>query len=232
LPAPDPVRPPDRWEAERAVKSSDLPPIAKHLLLDLLTYMDSGSLVIPYRWSPSLTGLSADTSWTRRTVIRWLDYLEQAGWLARLRPTVHDARVHHRRTAYTVLVPNRLVTGRPQSRDSDSPGLVTGSAQARDQGTPELGTHRPGASDRARLNQTVPDQPDQPDLTELVIRLLSKETGVTVDAAWAAKTVELITSRPGLTNPRAYLIRIITTDPHKWLPTPQPPPYNQGEQPQ
>ena len=228
--APDPVRPPDRWEAERAVKRSDLPPIARHLLLDLLTYMDAGSLAIPYRWSPSLTGLSGDTAWTRRTVIRWLDYLEQAGWLARLRPTVHDARVHHRRTAYTVLIPNRLVTDRAQARDSQTSGLVTDRAQARDPGALELGTHRPGASDSARLNQTVPDQPDPPDLTEVVIRVLARETGVTVDAAWAATTAETILSRPGITNPRAYLIRILSVDPRKWLPTPQPPNYKQGDQ--
>lgn len=214
------------------MKSSDLPPIARHLLLDLLTYMDAGSLAVPYRWSPSLTGLSGDTAWTRRTVIRWLDYLEQAGWLARLRPTVHDARVHHRRTAYTVLIPDRLVTGRPQSKDTETPALVTGRAQARDRTPPELGTQSPGAGDRARLIQTVPDQPDQPDLTEVVIRTLHRETGQTVDAAWAAETAATILARPGIKNDRAYLIRILTVDPNRWLPTPTPPPYNshQGEE--
>jgi hypothetical protein len=231
LPAPDPVRLPDRWDVERAVKASDLPPIARHLLLELCTCMDAGTAVIPYRWSPSLTGMSDDTGWNRRTVIRWLDFLEQAGWLSRLRPTVEDARKLHRRTAYTVIVPVGLVTASQRARDSDAPGLVTGNHRARDSASPELGTQGHGASDRLPHIQTDPEQPDQPDLTELVIRLLNKETGVTVDAAWAAKTVELITTRPGLKNPRAYLIRTITTDPLRWLPTSQPPPFDkQGEQ--
>jgi hypothetical protein len=225
LPAPDAVRPPDRWDAERAVKASELPAIARHMLLDLLTYTDAGTLVLPYRWSPSLTGLEDDTGWSRRTVTRYLDLLEAEGWLARLRPTVHDARVKHRRTAYTVMIPDGLGTQAAQSRVTASPGLGTGPAQARVTASPELGTAGPGASASARLIQTVPDQPENPDLTEVVIRALHRETGVTVDADWAAGTVEAILSRPGVKNPRAYLIRIITTDPHRWLPTPQPPPY-------
>ena len=215
---------------ERAVRASDLPAIAKHILLDLLTYTDAGTLVIPYRWSPSLTGLTDDTGWSRRTLIRYLDYLEVAGWLARLRPTVADARKLHRRTAYTVMIPVGLEPGRAQSREAADLGLVPGRAQASGPADPELGASRHGASAGARLNQTVPDQPDQPDHTSLVIQLLHKETGVTVDAAWAATTVETILSRPGITNPRAYLIRTIVRDPRKWLPTPQPPYFNQGEE--
>lgn len=229
MPAPEASGPPDRWVAERSLRDSDLPPIAKHLLLDLLTHADAGTLVIPYRWSPSLTGLAEETSWHRRTVIRWLDFLEAEGWLARIRPTVENARKNHHRTRYTVMIPAGLVSRRDRARDSADLALVTDDPRASGNADPDLGTQGRGAGDRARLIQTVPERPDQPDLTELVIRLLSKETGVTVDAAWAAKTVELITSRPGLTNPRAYLIRILTTDPRKWLPTAQPPPFNQGE---
>jgi hypothetical protein len=212
------------------VKYSDLPAIAKHVLLDLLTHTDAGTLVIPYRWSPSLTGLTNDTGWSRRTLIRYLDYLETAGWLARLRPTVDDARKKHRRTAYTVMIPVGLVPERAQAREPADLGLVPGRAQAREPADPELGASRRGASAGARLNQTAPDQPDQPDLTSLVIALLHKETGVTVDADWADKTVAEILGRPGIKNPRAYLIRMITINPRKWLPTPQPPPYHQGEE--
>jgi hypothetical protein len=230
LPAPDAARGPDRWDVERAVKASALPAIARHILLDLCTYMDAATLVIPYRWSPSLTGLTDDTAWSRRTVVRYLDDLEAAGWLARLRPTVHDARVHHRRTAYTVMIPDGLGTGSAQARGAPDPGLGTGSAQARGATNPGLGAQGQGASGGERLIQTAPDQPDQPDLQDLVIRLLHKETGVTVDAEWAAETVGTILSRPGISNPRAYLIRTITVDPLRWLPTPQPPPYHQGEE--
>lgn len=212
------------------MRASDLPAIAKHLLLDLLTYTDAGTLVIPYRWSPSLTGLTDDTGWSRRTMIRYLDHLEEAGWLARLRPTVDDARKKHRRTAYTVMVPVGLVSGGAQAREPVDLGLVPERAQARGAVDPELGASGHGASGGARLNQTVSDQPDQPDHTSLVIALLHKETGVTVDAAWATTTAETILSRPGVKNPRAYLIRTIAVDPDRWLPTPQPPPFNKKEQ--
>jgi hypothetical protein len=67
------------------------------------------------------------------------------------------------------------------------------------------------------------------DLAELVIRQLHKRAGVTVTREWAETTRDLLLARPGVRNPRAYIIRTITTDPHpeRWLPTPEPPPYRE-----
>jgi hypothetical protein len=61
-----------------------------------------------------------------------------------------------------------------------------------------------------------------------VIRQLAERTGVTVTRDWAETTLATLLARPGIKNPRAYVIRVITTDPdpQRWLPTPAPPPYH------
>lgn len=229
----DPDRLPDRWDVERAVKkAADLDPIAAHLLMDLLTYMDQGTTVIPYRWTPSLTDLTKDTKWTRRTVTRYLNILEEQGWLVRIRPAKSAAQKHHARTAYTVLIPVGLRTWDSQARGSETPGLGTENAQARGSGNPELETEKPEARDRTGHSPDLPDQPDLSEETAIVVKLLEERTGIRVDAEWAAKTAEMICSRPGIKNRRAYLIRTLVTDPNpqRWLPTPQPPPYNTQEE--
>jgi hypothetical protein len=69
------------------------------------------------------------------------------------------------------------------------------------------------------------------DLVDLVIKQLYERTGVTVTHEWAETTRDLLLARPGIKNPRAYIIRTITTDPRpeRWLPTPVPPPLQQEE---
>lgn len=223
---------PDRYDVERAVEASSLAPIARHIILILCTRMAQGSTLIPAQYSPSLTKFAAGTGWDRRTIMRHLTALEEAGCLTRHRPPPDKARREHARTNYTVW----LGALRALARDPESQGLGAGEAQARDTASPGLGAGRPGARGAAPSNQTETDhRTDQSgiteDLAELVVKQLAERTGITVTLAWAEQTRDLLLARPGIRNPRAYIIRTITTDPHpeRWLPTPEPPPYNRKE---
>jgi hypothetical protein len=212
------------------VEASDLEPISRHILLVLCGRMMQGTTLIPREHSPSLTKLAAGTGWDRRTVMRYLNALEKAGWLIRHRPDPDKARREHARTNYTVLMPG-LGTASAQARDTATRGLGASSAQARDSAAYGLGAGDPGARGRVPHSQTLSDQrTDQSgDLVDLVIKQLHDRTGVTVTREWAETTRDLLLARPGVRNPRAYIIRTITTDPHpeRWLPTPEPPPYRE-----
>lgn len=211
---------------------SGLEPISRHILLVLCGRMMQGSTLIPREHSPSLTKLAAGTGWDRRTIMRYLNALEKAGWLIRHRPDPDKARREHARTNYTVLMPG-LGTSSAQARDTGTRGLGASSAQARDTAAYGLGAGNPGARGRVPHSQTLSDQrTDQSgDLVDLVIKQLLERTGITVTREWATGTRDLLLARPGIKNERAYLIRTITTDPHpeRWLPTPVPPPLQQEE---
>lgn len=235
MPPQSDERPPNRFDVERAVEQSSLPPIGRHIILVLCARMMQGSTLIASQHSPSLTRLAAGTGWDRRTIMRHLNELESLGWLIRHRPSPDKARREHARTNYTVLIPG-LGAASPQARDAGTRGLGATSAQARDSGTRGLGAGDPGARGGAPHNQTFSDQRtdqsgDDGDLADLVIKQLHERTGATVTHEWAEKTVALLLARPGITNPRAYIIRSIVTDPHpeRWLPTPVPPPLQQEE---
>jgi hypothetical protein len=222
----DAHRYPDRWDIERAVKRAALPPIAAHLLLDMCTYLEPGSTVVPYRWSPSLTRLSKDTGWSRRSITRWLRWLEEAGWIGRLRPAPYEARTLHKRTAYTLVIPE-LGTAIPQTPDGarapQTPGLGPQVPQARDSDSPELGPQSLGARATARRSRSdLSDPPDHSDRDreeiDLVIKHIAERTGATVTPEHAARIRDTITARPH-GNRRAYLIRTLVTDkqPERWL---------------
>ena len=214
------------------METSSLEPISRHILLVLCGRMMQGSTLIPREHSPSLTRLAAGTGWDRRTIMRYLNALEKAGWLIRHRPDPDKARREHARTNYTVLMPG-LGASSAQARDTGTRGLGASSAQARDTDPYGLGAGDPGARGRVPHSQTLSDQrTDQSgDLVDLVIKQLHDRTGVTVTHEWAETTRDLLLARPGVRNPRAYIIRTITTDPHpeRWLPTPTPPPLQQEE---
>jgi DNA-binding MarR family transcriptional regulator len=217
---------PNRYDIERAVERSGLPPIGRHILLFLATRMQQGSTLIPREYSPSLTVIAAATAWDRRTIMRQLNILEELGWLIRHRPDPYLARTRHARTAYTVTPPG-LGAETAQARDTLSRGLGAETAQARDTLSRGLGAGDPAARGRAPHNQTASDQPDQSgeDLIDVVVKQLLERTGTEVSREWAATTRDLLLARPGIKNPRAYIIRTVATDPRpeRWLPTPQPP---------
>lgn len=220
---------------ERAVERSQLPRLSADLLFFFARKMQKGTVTIPLANMPSLGTMARATKWSRRHLQRGLNYLEELGLIVRTRPSKHDARVNHARTAYAVVWPalEKLGTARPEPpRAMKSRGLGTGRRTPRDRQSAELGTDRPEARDTTAHDQTLSDQQsDQSEETAIVIRQLEQRTGKRVTEEWAAQTAALILARPGIKNRRAYLIRTLVTDPdpQRWLPTSVPPPFSKGE---
>lgn len=119
-----------RFDIERALLVSALAPPSRHIMHVICTKMTHGIDMILPQYQPSITDLERATGYGRRTVTRHLNYLERDGWLLRHRPSVEDARIKHKRTSYTPLIPE----GYPQ------PGAK---AKARAKATPDLGSQRP-----------------------------------------------------------------------------------------
>lgn len=113
-----------RYEIEREIKRSDLPPIQRHILMLLAMNLERGTNQVPAAYAPSITGLTDGTGWQRRTITRHLMALERSGWLA-------VARRPGRRSGYAICPP---VTG-----DSETPSLGTVSPPTRDSETPIQG---------------------------------------------------------------------------------------------
>src|SRR5690349_3939275 len=96
---------PSRFEYERAVRASELPPLSRLLALTVATWADVRTGVIPPRLMPSLTDLEKGTGMARASVRTHLDRLEADGWLGRKRPSVADARSKKTTTHYKIRVP-------------------------------------------------------------------------------------------------------------------------------
>jgi hypothetical protein len=134
---------PSRFEYERAVRSSDLPPLSRLLLLTLATWADVKTGIIPARLTPSLSVLEEGTGMDRSTVRRHLNKLEAEKWVGRDRPDVVDARAKKARTRYRLTIPKGMAVP-----DSDGNELEAENPEAR--GTQplaneELGAHSPMA---------------------------------------------------------------------------------------
>ena len=96
-----------RWRVVDAVEESDLPPVARHLMLTLCGRlskrgMDTGELG---EHSPSLSELARLTGWKPTPVKKYLGELDQLGWLIRDQPPVKLQRSEKARTKYTVRIP-------------------------------------------------------------------------------------------------------------------------------
>lgn len=96
---------PSRFEYERAIRNSSLPPLSRGLALTIATWADVRTGVIPDRLMPSLTTLESATGMARGSVRTHLDKLEDGGWLGRNRPSVAAARAEKARTQYKLRVP-------------------------------------------------------------------------------------------------------------------------------
>lgn len=208
-----------RYDIERAVEKSRLHPVARHIILVLCTRMQVGSTTILQQHSPSLTRLARGTGWSRRTIQRYLNYLEEAKWIERHRPLPELARTVYLTTLYVVHEPDTLGTQGP-ALESGGPGLEPGRTGALESGGPGL---EPGRTASQISSDLISDQE-----IEMVVTELEKRTGRTVTREFAAKTRDLILARPGIQHRAAYLRRVLTTDPDpgRFLPTDQPPPFH------
>ena len=110
-----------RFEYERALLRSELPSGVRLVALVLATWADANSGLIPAKFTPSLSTLADATDLDRRTVIRHLDVLEAAQWIARGRPDPVKARTEHQRSRYRLTVPSGTT---PPASGTTPPGLV------------------------------------------------------------------------------------------------------------
>lgn len=158
---------PSRFEYERAVRSSDLPPLSRLLALTLATWADVRTGRIPQRLTPSLTTLEGATGMVRASVRTHLNKLEAGGWLVRDRPSVAAARSEKARTHYKLRIPkgaevpdsdaNELGQHVPEARAGDAldeNGLGQETPQPRAGDAPELGQEMPPARAGAALNSS------------------------------------------------------------------------------
>ncbi|MEU4802832.1 hypothetical protein [Actinosynnema sp. NPDC023587] len=186
-----------RFDYERAVRASDLPPLARLVALILATHTSRGGLEITEQFTPSLSELAIETGASEATVKRMLIVLDSGGWLVRHKPTVAAARTLKARTRYTLTIPAGL---------TQSPA------------TPELGSHRaqPGVTQSPALgSRSTPagltlshrskgsEVPKTPQGVTSVAQLAS-EVGAT------EREIELLlhnisTTRPDIRSPLAYL---------------------------
>lgn len=226
---------PDRYDVERAIEASGLPTCSRDVLFALSRRMDQGGIFIPGRFNPSLARLSRVTGWSKRHIQRHLNKLENKQLVTR-------TRAKGRRTLYAINWPAlaELGTQSPanpeNTRDTESPPVGTQGPGTRDTATPELGTRGRETRDTAARSQTSqlsPDREPDPEIT-MIRRLLEARTGRQVTADWAASTRDMILAAadaPTEAGPArsSYIRKMIVREqqPQKWLPTPQPPQYQE-----
>lgn len=122
---------PSRFEYERAIRGSELPPLSRLLTLTLATWADVKTGIIPDHLTPSLSTLESATGMDRSTVRRHLNKLEKDGWVGRKRPSVAEARSKKARTLYSITIPKGVAV-------PDSDGIELGAENTRARGTQPL----------------------------------------------------------------------------------------------
>lgn len=160
-----------RWEVERAVLTSDLPPQERLLVLALLAMTDQHNAVIPAQYTPSLTRIQSMTGQSPATVKRALNSLEKAGWVVRKRPDMAKARADKERTRYALKVPRAGLT---QSLARPTESLELGSQRATGLGSQRATSHTPFHTDQNQ--QALPTSPEA---------RVREATGATADEAIA-----------------------------------------------
>jgi DNA-binding transcriptional ArsR family regulator len=120
-----------RWEITKAVRASDLPAPSRLIMLVLADVAEVGTAEIPQQFTPSVSVLAAETGLSKRTVQAHLSALEEAGWIARMRPATAEAMWRGDRVRYRLTVPNGLVQEMPEGGAGvaeggavDAPGVV------------------------------------------------------------------------------------------------------------
>lgn len=138
-----------RWKVTKAVRASNLPAPARHIMLTLADIADVGTAEIPERWTPSLTVLARETGLGRSTVAAHLRTLEADGWVVRTRPTTASALAQGERTRYQLKVPADAspVAELGQEEASPAEGLPS---PAPGQASPAQGLPSPAPGHRVR----------------------------------------------------------------------------------
>lgn len=141
---------PSRFEFERAIRRSDLPPLARLIALTIATWADADSGVIPRANQPAQSVLLEATGMSKSSFLTHRKTLLDAGWLKCVSPDKIKAQKEHAQNVYSIHVPD----GWARSGDDLAfPGQVGhGPVEAR------------SGDDLARSNQngTSPDEARSP----------------------------------------------------------------------
>jgi hypothetical protein len=210
-----------RFEIERAVLASTLPPGCRHLVHVLCVRIDAQAGVILAAYQPSLAELARDTGRNKRTIQRYLNVLEHQGWITRQRPLPELARRLHARTRYAVRIPDDAL----QARGGTPPGLGTVRRAARGGTPPELGTGSPEARGTAP-HRSSGSSGSSAGQIEMIIKTICEKTGITITPEWAGRIREqILGARDNVRHPEAYLRRaILEAPPDTYIPHDSPTP--------
>lgn len=117
-----------RWEVEKALLKSQLPSLARLLLLALLSKAAASDAAIPSDHTPSLGEIASMTGMSKSSVAEWLAVLEPAGWVTRVKP---EGSGRYDRTQYRMgagaevaALPkreSRKPKPKPEKKDASSP---------------------------------------------------------------------------------------------------------------
>lgn len=151
---------PSRFEFERAVKASSLPPLSRLLALTIATFAHSDTGVIPARYQPSLSTLMTATGMSKGSLLTHRKTLDEEKWVTFTSPSLEDQRRKKARNVYKLHVPAGsapdLAAGSPDDLDETD----TGSAP-----DPELGQEMNqvgSVADHKSSSTTTASQPDGP----------------------------------------------------------------------
>lgn len=189
-----------RFDVERAVVASDLPPAARQLMLTLAVYTDSLTAVIPDEYTPSLTDLEKATGLSRATVARHLARLEKDDWISRIRPESAHALGAGERTKYRLSIPASCTVTLVPSVKEDEPsvtvrlGSVTATLDLVSQRDVPSVTVRPrtyvhtGSIQQQRVGAGEPPTDDGVTMIEIPARIVIEATGAKPSEADAIVT--------------------------------------------
>jgi hypothetical protein len=96
---------PSRYEYERAIRRSGLPPLSRLLALTIATWADPDTGRIPPQHQPAQSVLLEATGLAKGTFLTHRATLVERGWLRYDSPTSEQARRDHAQNVYFILLP-------------------------------------------------------------------------------------------------------------------------------
>lgn len=113
---------PGRFEYERAIRRSSLPPLSRLLALVIATWADLNTGVIPERYQPSQSVLMQATGLSKSAFLSHRTNLVQSGWLTFESPGQERARREHAQNVYAIHLPARSPDDLAKGDITDIPG--------------------------------------------------------------------------------------------------------------
>lgn len=126
---------PSRFEFERAIRRSGLPPLSRLLALTIATWADLKTGKIPAEHQPAQSVLLEATGLSKVGFLTHRARLVEDGWLTYTSPTPDKARREHAQNAYFIHIPARSLSDlAPKKARSPSDPAKTGKAEQKPQG--------------------------------------------------------------------------------------------------